>query len=200
MFDLIFVVRRERLQMLHHVVVFVFGLQHEQDLLQVLQVDVLRTLGGTQHADDAFGDVGQVGSLRLLHGRGAGKENPAGQQMFADCLSARVSYCRQQISDSGSAQAADLISKSFFMGRNAETKCGREEGKEEAKQKRSHGNLPDLVMMSQASPNSSPQLFCSVLLSFLMAQEKMAPSDLHPWARLCVHVSPRSCDHCVSNQ
>lgn len=80
MFDLTSAVRGERAQMLHHVVVLVFGLQHEQDLLQVLQVDVLRTLGGTQHADDAFGDVGQVGSLRLLHGR----QIPAGQQMFAE--------------------------------------------------------------------------------------------------------------------
>lgn len=67
MFDLIVAVRRERLQT-HQEVVFVFGLQHGQDVLQVLQIDMLRTLGGTQHADDAFSDVGQIGSLRLLHG------------------------------------------------------------------------------------------------------------------------------------
>lgn len=70
MFDLMVAMRPERLQMLHHEVVLVFGLQHDQDVLQVLQVDVLRTLGGTQHADDAFSDVGQVGFLRLLHGPG----------------------------------------------------------------------------------------------------------------------------------
>lgn len=69
MFDLIVAVRRKRLQ-IHQDVVFVFGLQHGQDVLQVLQVDMFRTLGGTQHADDAFSDVGQVGSLRLLHGPG----------------------------------------------------------------------------------------------------------------------------------
>lgn len=69
MFDLIVAVRREHLQ-IHQEVVFMFGLQHGQDVLQVLQVDMLRTLGGTQHADDAFSDVGQVSSLRLLHGPG----------------------------------------------------------------------------------------------------------------------------------
>lgn len=63
--------------MLHHEVVLVFGLQQDQDLLQVLQVDVLGTLGGTQHADDALGDVGQVGSPRFLHGRRAAQQDPA---------------------------------------------------------------------------------------------------------------------------
>lgn len=124
MFDLIFAVRRERPQMLHHEVVFVFGLQHDQDLLQVLQVDVLGTLGGTQHADDALGDVGQVGSLRFLHGPRAGKQNPAGQQMFAGGLSERVSYRRQHISDSGSPRAADLISKFFFYAKSCRNKVG----------------------------------------------------------------------------
>lgn len=65
---------------LYHVVVPVLGLQHEQDLLQVLEVDLLRTLSGTQHGDDAFSDVGQICLLTFLHGRRA----------------ARVSGCRKR--------------------------------------------------------------------------------------------------------
>lgn len=116
MFDLILAGRRERLRMLHHVVVFVFGLQHDQDLLQVVKVDVLRTLGGTRHADDAFSDVGQVGSLRLLHGPRAGKQ-PADA-----CLS----------SDSGSPPGSRPNLQTFFS--KAESKRGHEERKEEVRQ------------------------------------------------------------------
>lgn len=50
------------------------------------------------------------------------------------------------------------------MERNAETKWGHEEGKEEVKLKGSHGNLPELVMMSQTSPN--PTILVSFTFSF----------------------------------
>lgn len=53
---------------------FVFGLQHDQDLLQVVQIDLLRTVGGAHHGDDAFSDVGQIGSLRFLHVSGCRKK------------------------------------------------------------------------------------------------------------------------------
>lgn len=51
----------------HHVVVSMLGLQHRNDLLQVLQVRVLRTPGRTEDADDALRDVRQIHLTLFLH-------------------------------------------------------------------------------------------------------------------------------------
>lgn len=50
-----------------HVVVSMLGLQHENNLLQVLQVDLLWTSGRAEDGDDAFGDVRQIYSQLFLH-------------------------------------------------------------------------------------------------------------------------------------
>lgn len=54
-----------RLHPSHHVVVSVLGLQHGNDLQQVLQVDLVGTLSGADYGDDAFSGVRQIDSLFL---------------------------------------------------------------------------------------------------------------------------------------
>ena len=94
--------------------VSVLGPQHENNLLQVLQVDLFWTLRRAPYGDDAFSDVGQIDSLRFLHLGHMGalqevkcrvcqseshgnlerevRDVTAGQQMFAEHLSEHVPY------------------------------------------------------------------------------------------------------------
>lgn len=86
----------------HHVVVSVLGLQHDNNLLQVLQVSLVRTFRRAEDGDDAFSDVGQIDSLCFFHdcfpshGHPTGCENEShgkiwgsenfSQQMFAEFI------------------------------------------------------------------------------------------------------------------
>lgn len=49
------------------VVVCMFRLEHPRDVLQVVQVDLLRARPGEGHGDDALRHVGKVKFISLLH-------------------------------------------------------------------------------------------------------------------------------------
>lgn len=76
-----------------------FGLQHENNLLQALQVELIWIFRRAEYGDDAFSDVGQINPLWFLHDwfRSRGRPTRSGKKKVTENLLGKWEFSLQVI-------------------------------------------------------------------------------------------------------